>query len=942
MIGRITAFLIVFFALAGESNGQSRATISLAGQWRFALDPQDGGIRDRFFGASLADSIQLPGSLQEQGFGAGPSMESNWVVNDSSLAAFKNDPKYAPYREAGNFKSPCWLTPKHHYVGPAWYQREIEIPAGWAGKRVVLHLERPHWQSAVWVDEHEIGRQDSLGTPHDYELGEFATPGKHRLTIRIDNRLNIPVGPHAHSVTDMSQTNWNGIVGELSLTATDKLWIDDVRVFPQVNARKLHLAIDVAGRGAAGGDGSIEIGGDVFNTGTPRSLDSKRISFHWKGRSETIEADYELGADCPVWDEFSPNLLRVTARLHCDGASDSFATTCGLREISTQGRRFLLNERPVLFRGTLECAIFPLTGYPPTDVAAWKRILTIARQYGLNHLRFHTWCPPEAAFVAADEMGFYYEVECSCWGRFGDGGPLDTWMPEEGRRMLRAYGNHPSFVLMAATNEPKGQKGWDFLANVISAWKKDDPRRLYTAGAGAGQVNYPASDFHIEYATRFHQANGELSRSPQTTEDYRAFVEKQPLPCIAHELGQWCVYPDFDEIAKFSGVVFAGNLEIFRDFLNRSGLGSYDREFVAASGKFQTLLYKAEIEKVLRTPEMGGFELLDLHDFPGQGTSPVGVLDEFWESKGYVTPEEYRRFAGPSVLLARLGARTFTSDQSAEVPLEISHFAATDIRDGTLCWRIRDMNSNVLASTIVHLPVVRSGELTALTTVVLPLSKLPAPAQYRLEADIEGTQIANTWDFWVYPPMVDIATPQNVTIAHDLSESTLSAVADGGTCLVLLPAKQVAGNTYGAFEPIFWNRILFPRQLNHTLGIFCDPHHPLLAEFPTEKHSNWQWWDLQQNCKPMVLDGLPSELVPVVRMIDDWTLCRRLGLIVECRLGKGRLVVCSIDLETDLSRRPVARQLLHSLLSYISSVEFSPRTMVTAEQLRTLAISESK
>ena len=110
------------------------------------------------------------------------------------------------------------------------------------------------------------------------------------------------------------------------------------------------------------------------------------------------------------------------------------------------------------------------------------------------------------------------------------------------------------------------------------------------------------------------------------------------MPAVVHEMGQWCVYPNFDEVRKYTGPLKPKNFDIFHDSLAEHGMLDQWRDFLRASGKLQALCYKEEIEAALRTPGIGGFELLDLHDFPGQGTALVGVLDPFWESKGYITP----------------------------------------------------------------------------------------------------------------------------------------------------------------------------------------------------------------------------------------------------------------------------------------------------------------
>jgi hypothetical protein len=361
--------------------------------------------------------------------------------------------------------------------------------------------------------------------------------------------------------------------------------------------------------------------------------------------------------------------------------TDTFRTAFGMREFTREGRKLLINGQSVFLRGTLECAIFPKTGYPATTEEEWARIFKICRAHGLNHMRFHSWCPPKAAFTAADKAGFYLQVECSSWANqsttIGDGKPFDQYLYEESERMVREYGNHPSFCMLVYGNEPRGRNQNAFLGDFVTYWKNKDNRRIYTSGAG-----WPILDVNDYLSTPEPRIQrwGEGLKSiinaepPRTDYDWSDFVNQHPQPVVSHEIGQWCVYPNFKEIDKYDGPVKARNFEIFRDMLTDQGMAQLADSFLLASGKLQALCYKADIEAALRTPEMGGFQLLDLHDFPGQGTALVGVLDAFWDEKGYITPEAYSRFCNSTVPLARMKKRIFTNAETFAATVEVAHY----------------------------------------------------------------------------------------------------------------------------------------------------------------------------------------------------------------------------------------------------------------------------
>ena len=404
-----------------------------------------------------------------------------------------------------------------------------------------------------------------------------------------------------------------------------------------------------------------------------------------------VDVEVPLGADAQTWDEFHPALYALTVDLDVvvDGAHhrEQRTVSFGLREVGVQGTQLAINGRPIFVRGTLECCIFPLTGYPPTDVDAWKRIIRVCQAHGLNQIRFHSWCPPEAAFVAADELGFYYQVECPSWANqgaaIGEGRPLDQWLYEEAGRILALYGNHPSFIMMAYGNEPAGRMV-EYLGEWVTYRRKRDPRRLYTSGAGWPMI--PENQYHNTFEPRVQLWGAELNSRinalpPETITNYADFVTRTGTPVVSHEIGQWCVYPNFAEIDKYTGVLKPKNFEMFRELLEANHMGDQADAFFMASGKLQALCYKEEIESALRTPGFGGFHLLDLHDFPGQGTALVGVLDPFWDEKGYVTPQAFKRFCNHTVPLALMAKRYWRCGETFRADLQIAHFGPAPLVD---------------------------------------------------------------------------------------------------------------------------------------------------------------------------------------------------------------------------------------------------------------------
>ena len=570
----------------------AQRTIDLSGQWSFGTGEQP----------VLNDCIPLPNSMITAGKGDDVTAQTQWTGSTYDSSYYFN-PAMERYRVEGNVKFPFFLTPNKHYVGTAWYERTVTIPRSWKKRPVLLYLERPHIETTVFVNGREVGHQLSLSTPHEYDITSFVRFGRENtIRIRVYNGIeNVGVGQDSHSVTDQTQGNWNGIAGRIELRSNEAT--PAIRVVPDIAARCV----------------VIHVGSDSV------------YQFHF-------------GDSLQLWSEFHPYLYTRQVSYHGQPLMLRF----GVRDISIQGRQFYLNGKPIWMRGTVENCCFPETGYPPTDEASWLRIFEKCREYGLNHMRFHSYCPPEAAFAAADKVGFYLQPEGPSWPNHGvrlrRGQVIDEYLLEESKRIIDTYGHHPSFVMMAAGNEPAGD--WVTYCNDwVKTMKQYDPTKVYCgASVGGGWAWDDGSEYHVKGGARGLDWD---RHAPHSDDDYydqilfpRNYRDTQPneSPIIAHEQGQWCAFPDFKEIDQYTGAYKARNFEIFRDLLADKGMASQAEHFLDASSRLQVLAYKYEIERNLRTRDYAGFQLLGLNDYSGQGTALVGPLNVHWREKQRPTP----------------------------------------------------------------------------------------------------------------------------------------------------------------------------------------------------------------------------------------------------------------------------------------------------------------
>lgn len=911
LLAAFVAALVAAPALAGD-------TLDLSGTWQFALDRDDRGVADHWDTRALADRIRLPGILNAQGYGDPISIQTPWVLSLYDKSWFqRND--YKAYTTPGQVKVPFLSQPPRHYLGAAWYERDIDVPADWRGRRVELFLERPRWGSSAWIDGRALGSNDSLVAPHTYELGLLA-PGRHHIAVRVDSRMLLKYRPDSHSVSDSLGMSWNGIVGKVELRATSPVYIADAQVYPDVANRRARVRLTIANAGGAAGQGTVDARGE-------------HVPVTWTEKGGEADFTLQYPHDASSWDEFHPALQTLGLRLRGPQADDARTLSFGFVQVSTRGTDILVNGRPVFLRGTHNGGDFPLTGYPPTDIAYWKKIFEINKAWGINHMRFHSFTPPEAAFQAADEVGIYLQPEPGMWNSFTPGSPLETALYDETVRLIHAYGNHPSFLLLSPSNEPSGK--WKEVLDKWSArFRIEDPRRLYTNGTGHTDPVVPDLDKGTDYLAVQRIGPKPLrNKTGWFGRDYSESLDGITVPVLGHETGQWVAYPDYRIIDKFTGYLQPGNYEIFRDSARRNGVLAKDHDFAMASGAWQMACYKEEIEAVLRTRGMSGYQLLDLHDYLGQGTALVGLLDTFWESKGYATPEAFRRFNGVTVPLARMTRPVLTSADTFDVPVEIAHYGAAPLADGRPWWRIENAAGKAVLEGRFASLTIPIGKNTALGRVQADLARLPAPARYTLVVGLADTQVANDWPFWLYPAKVDAAVPAGVLVTHAWNDAE-RALARGGRVLYL-PRKADLDWTSPplADVPVFWNRLMNPGW-GRMLGLWVDRAHPALAGFPTDDHMAWQWNDLVTGARAFNLAHLPPGLQPIVQPIDDWNRNYKLGAVFEARVGKGRLLVSTFDLETQLDDRPAARQLRRALLDYMAGSRFQPKVDVAPSAMR--------
>ena len=929
-----------------EKTYEDGQTIDLSGRWTVALDREGIGEGQHWEEKEFSDEIQIPGILQSQGYGDPITKKTDWVQSLYDPLWYERE-EYQ-YGQENGVNVPFLSQPPRHYTGKAWYQTRFHVSENQENLWSRLYLECTRWKTSVWVDGRKIGEERSLCTPHCFELGQL-TAGDHRLAICVDNGWQLPYRPDGHGVSDALAATWNGLVGKTEIQFAPVVEIAAVKAETEIDTRKARFCVTVCNHS----DGMCRAELTVVQGTSGDSQREEQAAAVWEipaGKTEVVlETIYPQ--DTPLWDEFSTHLESAAVVLESLWGVQKKTVTFGFHSISVRDGMFVVNNRPAYFRGTHFGGDYPLTGYPSCQLEWWKHVMDTVKEWGLNYIRFHSYCPPEAAFEAADQAGVYLQAECGMWNVFRDGIEMNDVLMEESRRIVDRFGNHPSFVMLSPSNEPAGD--WlNPLKNWVKQIKRYDARRLYTIQSGWPYPMPPSEITGTDYVY-FHRSGyglepGGTIRNWQgwKGKDYRESLKGISYPVICHELGQWCSYPDFSVIDKFTGYMHPGNYIVFRESARTNHVLSQNREFVYHSGRQQAAMYKEDLEANFRTPHLYGFELLDLHDYLGQGTALVGILDPFWEEKGYVSKEEWKQFCSETVVLLRLKQYTYVQGEELNARVELCHFGPYPLRQQTIWWKITDSRGMVVENGAFEAMDIPIGKNTEAGTLQVSLEGMQAPMEYTVEAGIGDSGISNTWKIWIYKKPEENTASEYLRKREEKltpEDSCLYTRSWKEACRGLREGKRVlfspdpASLSYDCpplrFRPVFWNAQMGPTW-GRGMGMICDSSHPALKGFPTEASGGWQWERIVEGARGFQMGALPEDVEMIVQPIDEWNRNYKLGMIFSCRVGKGKLLAVTADLEHEWKRRPEAAALFKSLWDYVSSGEFQPRAAVTEEALR--------
>ena len=954
--------------------------ILLNGKWHVVLEDGTTGQMD------------LPGTLDENGIGHRDVGANQWHPDAVLGNAAGEIDKDAPIATR--------FTRRHTYEGEARISRKITVPDYGTDRLFVLAERARALRLLVDGEACAVFRQGTLSTPYIFEL-TGAAPGEHEFSFLSDNSYpGMPKAAICYSsaATDETQTNWNGILGECSMYTRPQNFIDSLRVYPRAVKKEeknkaggyvLDVCVELApGAKKVYKDAKIILQSEALAAGELEDTQTltEIISYSGEGLAEagtdkeenpkTMEIwfrDLPLRENVKLWDEDEGNLYEMAVTLDNGmsaedkgGSTAECRTRFGIRSFGDNGSgRLALNGRAIFLRGEANCAEYPETGHPPMTIPEWKEMLLKYRSYGINFVRFHSHCEPEAAFAAADELGMLLQPELSHWD------PKDAFGTEESYRyyraelvdLLKTYANHPSFVMLTLGNELQAQdEGRERMRELVRTAKRMDPTRLYANGSNAfyGEEGCdPESDFYTSQSCKdvvirgtFSGMRGYLNENypsaDRTYDEAMAEIRKEyQKPVFSFEVGQFEVLPDFEELESFHGISDPVNLKLIKKRVEERGLLPTWEKYVEATGELSRLAYREEIEAAMRTRELSGISLLGLQDFPGQGTALVGMMNSHLEPKPYdfARPERFREFFQECRILVKLPHYTYEAGERLIAEVEAANFGKRNI-EGVFCWtlagkksvsengncepaEIKSKNTVIATGEDTEITICRPGSYTEVGSLDIPLDFVEKNTALTLKVRI-GDSIS-AYPIWVYRKTTPVC-PENVYETRAFDVKTREILQNGGRVYLSPDAdkESLPNSIKTQFTTDFWSVGTFADQ-EGGMGQLIDTEHPIFKEFPTDFHTDWQWWIMAT--KRAVI--LPHPMKTIITEMDSYAFLRPMAQMIEFRCLKGKVLLSTMELHKS-QQYPEVRALQASIYTYLSGENFEPAEEITEEELSML------
>ncbi len=879
--------------------------------------------------------MTLPGTLDENEIGYRDMAAASWhpdIVMESTEGGPDSQGVIGTrFTRRFTYKGAAQLSKRINYVPPE-------------GKRVFLEAERARCLTLM-VDGQQIPDviEPTISTPHIFEITGLLTGGNELMLVSDNSYPDLPHDAIVYSsaATEETQTNWNGVLGYLRLRMENPNFISAVRVYPKNRTLLVKVEISV----------QESYNGRVTLTSEALVKPASREISLTKGIHVITFEELPISATTKCWDEYEGNLCKLTASLM---EQEEKIVLFGVRDFGDNGKgRLAINGRTIFLRSEANCAEFPETGHPPMSVEEWVDVLNLYKSYGINCVRFHSHCPPEAAFFAADRIGMLMQPELSHWNPQNalESNESFRYFQMELKQIILSLANHPSFVMLTFGNELiTGVLGHERMSMMLKSAHLLDDTRLYANGSN---IHYGAigcqidSDFYTSMKYYNEDLRGTYAAQdinnpriegyinneyPSAMTNYDQAMSKirgaYKKPVFSFEVGQFEILPDFDELAAFHGVSEPANLRLIQKKVEELGLQDIWKKYVEASGELSRIGYREEIEAAMRTKELSGISLLGLQDFPGQGTALVGMLNSHLQPKpfSFARPETFQAFFRDQLPLVLLPKYTFFTEETLIADVVVANYGKKDIL-GSLKYELK--GEKVSMTGTLEEKLCSMGELAHAGTIEIPLKNIKK--SLRLNLTVTIGELINIYPIWVYPSNIP-ECPDSVYETEYFDSRAEEVLRSGGKVYLTPPStkEKLPQSIQAQFTTDFWSVGTFKLQ-EGGMGQLIDASHPIFWEFPTEIHTNWQWWPMASQ-RAIIL---PEQVNAIITEMDSYAYMRPMAQLIECRCGNGKLLLSSMGLQ-DLQKYPEARGLLAAIYNYMASDLFLPVQEISPKLIASL------
>ncbi len=746
--------------------------LSLSGEWSFTNQASQNyrlGVGEGVWGKftydwSTARKINVPGAWEAQGVGE-PAPGRTWdCLWDCGMWDLNNV-----------------------YVGRALYRRTFDVPKEWEGKRVWLKIGGVASQGYFWINAKRAAFVETYCGARKYDITPFVKPGEtNEITALVRNDVPSRLG------LIVVNEKFGGFFRDVEIEATPDLYVDDVWARGDVATRSADVRVYVKRTDANGQAvpfyedelspndrdqlatlraNGLNVQADAGRAYSIENLGSVEVAIktldgqivgraEQKGETKTsamgLPEPFRFSIpiqDCRLWTPEQPNLYLADVVIKdAEGkAIHGWTERFGVRELKVVGRQFFLNGKPYFLRGGGDHNYDQINLTEPPSRERFREHFKTYKEAGFNYMRFHTHSPLPEYYEIADEKGillqpelpYYHDVTCE---GFEFNPKRDMY------ELFRTNRRYVSFATYSYGNE--GYLGSPVDVQLYNWVKTYDPDRLVIHQDG-GTANRPDDS---DYTTNGTSGASIINPWPTGAHDD---VDR---PFVAHEYLNLAIKMDPRYESRFTGVRTAPvSVDAWKKKLESVGLNEeWGAACIAASEKLQGIYQKRGLEAARIDPACDGYlfwSLVDASIPQGSCVAAQGYLNPFWEPRpNGLQPKEFYRFNGPTALLISTDreAPILVNGDKLKVEFKISHYDAESIPAGKLRWSFvgKDENGAEFAPItgevdFDEIPAGFAGKIAS-AAIEIPENAVKTPSAFQFKVAIDQ-KVDNSWSYWIFP-----------------------------------------------------------------------------------------------------------------------------------------------------------------------------------------------